>query len=156
MRGTWGPSRTPGRVVRAEAAARPHSGLSPAVPRLATSGPRPAVGYEALPPASLERFPLWIQTSCLRPHRLKVTGSFQKVKGRLAFVSWQVRNIRKVLRKIDKPFGLYPNFLSPVSGNWMQREYRDATTRPPPPPPHTHTPPSTDCRQHPVQGTWAE
>ncbi|KAB0400524.1 hypothetical protein E2I00_017426 [Balaenoptera physalus] len=32
----------------------------------------------------------------------------------------QVRNIRKVLRDIDKPFGLYPNFLSPVSGNWMQ------------------------------------
>ncbi|XP_005895992.1 mannosyl-oligosaccharide 1,2-alpha-mannosidase IC isoform X1 [Bos indicus] len=32
----------------------------------------------------------------------------------------KVRNIRKVLREIDKPFGLYPNFLSPVSGNWMQ------------------------------------
>uniref|UniRef100_A0A671DT57 alpha-1,2-Mannosidase n=1 Tax=Rhinolophus ferrumequinum TaxID=59479 RepID=A0A671DT57_RHIFE len=32
----------------------------------------------------------------------------------------KVRHIRKVLRKIDKPFGLYPNFLSPVSGNWMQ------------------------------------
>ncbi|XP_054995043.1 mannosyl-oligosaccharide 1,2-alpha-mannosidase IC isoform X2 [Sorex araneus] len=32
----------------------------------------------------------------------------------------KVRNIRKVLKKIDKPFGLYPNFLSPVSGNWMQ------------------------------------
>ncbi|XP_059996995.1 mannosyl-oligosaccharide 1,2-alpha-mannosidase IC isoform X2 [Lagenorhynchus albirostris] len=32
----------------------------------------------------------------------------------------KVRNIRKVLRDIDKPFGLYPNFLSPVSGNWMQ------------------------------------
>ncbi|KAB0380637.1 hypothetical protein FD755_008421, partial [Muntiacus reevesi] len=33
----------------------------------------------------------------------------------------KVRNIRKVLREIDKPFGLYPNFLSPVSGNWMQQ-----------------------------------
>ncbi|XP_003510705.4 mannosyl-oligosaccharide 1,2-alpha-mannosidase IC isoform X1 [Cricetulus griseus] len=32
----------------------------------------------------------------------------------------KVKNIRKVLRKIDKPFGLYPNFLSPVSGNWVQ------------------------------------
>ncbi|KAM9685712.1 mannosyl-oligosaccharide 1,2-alpha-mannosidase IC [Trichechus inunguis] len=32
----------------------------------------------------------------------------------------KVRNIRKVLRKIDKPFGLYPNFISPVSGNWVQ------------------------------------
>ncbi|ELW47634.1 Mannosyl-oligosaccharide 1,2-alpha-mannosidase IC [Tupaia chinensis] len=31
-----------------------------------------------------------------------------------------VRNIRQVLRKIEKPFGLYPNFLSPVSGNWVQ------------------------------------
>ncbi|KAG8506700.1 Mannosyl-oligosaccharide 1,2-alpha-mannosidase IC [Galemys pyrenaicus] len=38
----------------------------------------------------------------------------------LVSISCQVRNIRKVLRKIDKPFGLYPNFLSPVSGNWMQ------------------------------------
>ncbi|XP_020951254.1 mannosyl-oligosaccharide 1,2-alpha-mannosidase IC [Sus scrofa] len=32
----------------------------------------------------------------------------------------KVRNIRKVLKDLDKPFGLYPNFLSPVSGNWMQ------------------------------------
>uniref|UniRef100_A0A8C3W200 alpha-1,2-Mannosidase n=1 Tax=Catagonus wagneri TaxID=51154 RepID=A0A8C3W200_9CETA len=32
----------------------------------------------------------------------------------------KVRNIRRVLRDLDKPFGLYPNFLSPVSGNWMQ------------------------------------
>ncbi|XP_037684051.1 mannosyl-oligosaccharide 1,2-alpha-mannosidase IC isoform X2 [Choloepus didactylus] len=37
----------------------------------------------------------------------------------LEAMGW-VRNIRKVLRKIDKPFGLYPNFLSPVSGNWVQ------------------------------------
>ena len=35
----------------------------------------------------------------------------------------QVMNIRKVLNKIEKPHGLYPNFLSPVSGNWVQREY---------------------------------
>ncbi|XP_012784482.2 mannosyl-oligosaccharide 1,2-alpha-mannosidase IC [Ochotona princeps] len=33
----------------------------------------------------------------------------------------KVRNIRKVLRNMDKPFGLYPNFLSPVSGNWVQQ-----------------------------------
>ncbi|XP_016071859.1 PREDICTED: mannosyl-oligosaccharide 1,2-alpha-mannosidase IC [Miniopterus natalensis] len=32
----------------------------------------------------------------------------------------KVRHIRKVLRNISKPFGLYPNFISPVSGNWMQ------------------------------------
>lgn len=49
---------------------------------------------------------------------------------RLVSISWQVRHIRKVLRKIDKPFGLYPNFLSPVSGNWMQREYGDAAAPP--------------------------
>lgn len=38
-------------------------------------------------------------------------------------VSLQVMNIRKLLNKIEKPHGLYPNFLSPVSGNWVQREY---------------------------------
>ncbi|MED6232103.1 Mannosyl-oligosaccharide 1,2-alpha-mannosidase IC, partial [Ataeniobius toweri] len=29
-------------------------------------------------------------------------------------------SIRKLLNKIEKPHGLYPNFLSPVSGNWVQ------------------------------------
>ncbi|KAF6730290.1 Mannosyl-oligosaccharide 1,2-alpha-mannosidase IC, partial [Oryzias melastigma] len=32
----------------------------------------------------------------------------------------KVMNIRKLLSKIEKPHGLYPNFLSPVSGNWVQ------------------------------------
>ncbi|KAG7276046.1 hypothetical protein CRUP_038502 [Coryphaenoides rupestris] len=32
----------------------------------------------------------------------------------------KVMNIRKVLNKIEKPQGLYPNFLSPVTGNWVQ------------------------------------
>ncbi|KAF7691971.1 mannosyl-oligosaccharide 1,2-alpha-mannosidase IA isoform X1 [Silurus meridionalis] len=32
----------------------------------------------------------------------------------------KVMNIRKLLDKIEKPQGLYPNFLSPVSGNWVQ------------------------------------
>nr|XP_043890269.1 mannosyl-oligosaccharide 1,2-alpha-mannosidase IA isoform X1 [Solea senegalensis] len=32
----------------------------------------------------------------------------------------KVINIRKLLNKIEKPHGLYPNFLSPVSGNWVQ------------------------------------
>ncbi|KAI7806453.1 putative mannosyl-oligosaccharide 1 [Triplophysa rosa] len=32
----------------------------------------------------------------------------------------KVMNIRKLLNKIEKPRGLYPNFLSPVSGNWVQ------------------------------------
>ncbi|KAK1895600.1 Mannosyl-oligosaccharide 12-alpha-mannosidase IC, partial [Dissostichus eleginoides] len=36
----------------------------------------------------------------------------------------KVMNIRKVLNKIEKPHGLYPNFLSPVSGNWVQRHKR--------------------------------
>ncbi|MGH0161061.1 UNVERIFIED_CONTAM: hypothetical protein FKN15_078479 [Acipenser sinensis] len=32
----------------------------------------------------------------------------------------KVMNIRNVLNKIEKPHGLYPNFLSPVTGNWVQ------------------------------------
>ncbi|XP_060113533.1 mannosyl-oligosaccharide 1,2-alpha-mannosidase IC [Heteronotia binoei] len=32
----------------------------------------------------------------------------------------KVMNIRKVLNRIEKPQGLYPNFLSPVTGNWVQ------------------------------------
>uniref|UniRef100_A0AAY4BG20 alpha-1,2-Mannosidase n=1 Tax=Denticeps clupeoides TaxID=299321 RepID=A0AAY4BG20_9TELE len=32
----------------------------------------------------------------------------------------KVMNIRKLLNKIEKPHGLYPNFLSPVTGNWVQ------------------------------------
>ncbi|KAM6910762.1 mannosyl-oligosaccharide 1,2-alpha-mannosidase IA [Xenentodon cancila] len=32
----------------------------------------------------------------------------------------KVINIRKLLNKIEKPHGLYPNFLSPVTGNWVQ------------------------------------
>ncbi|POI34101.1 hypothetical protein CIB84_002147 [Bambusicola thoracicus] len=31
-----------------------------------------------------------------------------------------VLNIRKVLKRVEKPQGLYPNFLSPVTGNWVQ------------------------------------
>ncbi|KAK2518671.1 Man1c1 [Columba guinea] len=33
----------------------------------------------------------------------------------------EVMNIRKVLNRVEKPQGLYPNFLSPVTGNWVQR-----------------------------------
>lgn len=40
----------------------------------------------------------------------------------VSLMSLQVMNIRKLLNKIDKPHGLYPNFLSPVSGNWVQRK----------------------------------
>ncbi|KAJ7304323.1 hypothetical protein JRQ81_011870 [Phrynocephalus forsythii] len=32
----------------------------------------------------------------------------------------KVMNIRRVLNRIEKPQGLYPNFLSPVTGNWVQ------------------------------------
>ncbi|XP_023668860.2 mannosyl-oligosaccharide 1,2-alpha-mannosidase IA isoform X1 [Paramormyrops kingsleyae] len=32
----------------------------------------------------------------------------------------KVMNIRKLLNKIEKPHGLYPNFLSPATGNWVQ------------------------------------
>ncbi|XP_064028930.1 mannosyl-oligosaccharide 1,2-alpha-mannosidase IC isoform X2 [Pogoniulus pusillus] len=32
----------------------------------------------------------------------------------------KVMNIRRVLNRVEKPQGLYPNFLSPVTGNWVQ------------------------------------
>ncbi|NXD94927.1 MA1C1 mannosidase, partial [Chaetorhynchus papuensis] len=34
--------------------------------------------------------------------------------------SWGVMNIRRVLNRVEKPQGLYPNFLSPVTGSWVQ------------------------------------
>ncbi|EPQ13292.1 Mannosyl-oligosaccharide 1,2-alpha-mannosidase IC [Myotis brandtii] len=58
--------------------------------------------------------------SCLVLGELGGAGFFGKVKVCLVSISRQVRHIRKFLRKIDKPFGLYPNFISPVSGNWIQ------------------------------------
>ncbi|RMB91301.1 hypothetical protein DUI87_32440 [Hirundo rustica rustica] len=36
-------------------------------------------------------------------------------------VSPAVMNIRRVLSRVEKPQGLYPNFLSPVTGSWVQR-----------------------------------
>lgn len=35
---------------------------------------------------------------------------------------FQVMNIRKVLNRLDKPQGLYPNYLNPNSGQWGQRK----------------------------------
>ncbi|RLV88918.1 hypothetical protein DV515_00015176, partial [Chloebia gouldiae] len=32
----------------------------------------------------------------------------------------KVMNIRRVLGRVEKPQGLYPNFLSPVTGSWVQ------------------------------------
>uniref|UniRef100_A0A8C0V8W5 alpha-1,2-Mannosidase n=1 Tax=Cyanistes caeruleus TaxID=156563 RepID=A0A8C0V8W5_CYACU len=32
----------------------------------------------------------------------------------------KVMNIRRVLSRVEKPQGLYPNFLSPVTGSWVQ------------------------------------
>ncbi|NXD30572.1 MA1C1 mannosidase, partial [Spelaeornis formosus] len=32
----------------------------------------------------------------------------------------QVKNIRRLLSRVEKPQGLYPNFLSPVTGSWVQ------------------------------------
>uniref|UniRef100_A0A8D2NU47 alpha-1,2-Mannosidase n=1 Tax=Zosterops lateralis melanops TaxID=1220523 RepID=A0A8D2NU47_ZOSLA len=32
----------------------------------------------------------------------------------------KVMNIRRVLNRVEKPQGLYPNFLSPVTGSWVQ------------------------------------
>ncbi|MEE6484919.1 hypothetical protein FKM82_014101 [Ascaphus truei] len=42
-----------------------------------------------------------------------------ELSGNLVFTE-KVNNIRKVLNSIEKPHGLYPNFFSPVSGNWVQ------------------------------------
>lgn len=50
-------------------------------------------------------------------HRL-----YPKLNTCFSLVSLQVMNIRTLLNKIEKPHGLYPNFLSPVSGNWVQRK----------------------------------
>lgn len=35
-------------------------------------------------------------------------------------------NIRKVLNRLDKPQGLYPNYLNPNSGQWGQRKFLSA------------------------------
>ena len=32
-------------------------------------------------------------------------------------------HIRKLLAKMDRPNGLYPNYLNPRTGRWGQREY---------------------------------
>lgn len=40
----------------------------------------------------------------------------------LYFFIHQVMNIRKVLNRLDKPQGLYPNYLNPNSGQWGQRK----------------------------------
>ncbi|XP_073428373.1 mannosyl-oligosaccharide 1,2-alpha-mannosidase IA-like isoform X2 [Dendrobates tinctorius] len=32
----------------------------------------------------------------------------------------KVNTIRRILKKMEKPHGLYPNYFSPVSGNWVQ------------------------------------
>lgn len=78
---------------------------------------------------SLEQSSLHVgpAVSCPGPRGTSGTGLLQGVTVPRCRVS-QVRNIRKVLRNMDKPFGLYPNFLSPVSGNWVQREYWDAAS----------------------------
>lgn len=101
----------------------------------------------SLPP-SLEWFTLDLNQRPRSSAGWKWAGFFRKVKVRLVSISRQVRHIRKVLRKIDKPFGLYPNFLSPVSGNWMQREYRDTAA-----PPSAGSCPAS--LPSPVLGTWA-
>ncbi|KAK2491710.1 hypothetical protein MC885_016736 [Smutsia gigantea] len=69
----------------------------------ANASPAHAVTGQAKPFPSTAETSIWLRRRVLRAGILAI-----------------VRNIRKVLRKIHKPFGLYPNFLSPVSGNWMQ------------------------------------
>ena len=35
----------------------------------------------------------------------------------------KVERIRQVLNGLEKPNGLYPNYLNPKTGKWGQREY---------------------------------
>lgn len=35
----------------------------------------------------------------------------------------RVQNIRTILKEIEKPKGLYPNYLNPKTGKWGQRTY---------------------------------
>ncbi|MBZ3882022.1 Mannosyl-oligosaccharide 1,2-alpha-mannosidase IC [Sciurus carolinensis] len=53
-------------------------------------------------------------------HLTELSGNQVFAEKATASISRQVRKIRRVLRQIKKPFGLYPNFLSPVTGNWEQ------------------------------------
>lgn len=34
----------------------------------------------------------------------------------------KVENVRKVLKNLEKPKGLYPNYIHPKTGKWGQRE----------------------------------
>ena len=34
----------------------------------------------------------------------------------------RVQNVRQILKEIEKPRGLYPNYLNPKTGKWGQRE----------------------------------
>lgn len=35
----------------------------------------------------------------------------------------KVDHVRKVLQELEKPNGLYPNYLNPKTGKWGQRKY---------------------------------
>lgn len=35
----------------------------------------------------------------------------------------KVENVRKVLKSLDKPKGLYPNYIHPRTGKWGQRKW---------------------------------
>lgn len=35
----------------------------------------------------------------------------------------RVQNIRQILKEIEKPKGLYPNYLNPKTGKWGQRKF---------------------------------
>jgi len=35
----------------------------------------------------------------------------------------KVEHIRQFVKNLERPDGLYPNFLNPISGKWGQRKY---------------------------------
>ncbi|KAH0631209.1 hypothetical protein JD844_005426 [Phrynosoma platyrhinos] len=53
---------------------------------------------------------------CRKQHFSRIWQPPLRISAPFSFVM----NIRKVLNRIEKPQGLYPNFLSPVTGNWVQ------------------------------------
>ncbi|KAG8451584.1 hypothetical protein GDO86_003689 [Hymenochirus boettgeri] len=46
-------------------------------------------------------------------------AQLSELSGNTIFID-KVNTIRKILGKIEKPHGLYPNYFSPVTGNWVQ------------------------------------
>lgn len=58
----------------------------------------------------------------ITPSYYSMQLNFQVLVFKLELVYFQVMGVRKVLNRLEKPHGLYPNYLSPVTGHWGQRK----------------------------------